>query len=261
MASVLIVDDETNIRAGLRDVLARDGHQIKEAENGELALEILDGWRCDVVLLDIRMPGLTGIGVLEAIHERWPNTAVVILTGHGTLQSAMAAIKKGAQDYLLKPARPGAIRKTVTEAARHAQLRREEHRLIETLRSGLDRLDDFSGHSEPPGRVQQAGSGDVQRIGDFSIDLRRREVKISGSAVPLSPTEYRLLAALASSPGHTLDYLSLAETGLGYRLDSAAAKDLVKRHIFAIRKKLEAGPSSKGLIENVRGFGYRLSTS
>ncbi len=261
MVNVLIVDDEVNIRTGLREVLARDGHQIRDAENGEAALAILEGWQCEVVLLDIRMPGLTGIEVLETIHEKWRETSVVILTGHGTLESAMTAIKKGAQDYLLKPARPGAIRKTVSEAARRSMRKREEHRLIETLRTGLDRLDDFSGHIAPPGQAPPAGPGEVRRVGELSVDFTRRQVQISGKTILLSPTEYQLLAALASSPGHTLDYLSLAETGLGYSLEAAEAKDLIKRHIFAIRKKLEFSPAARGLIENVRGFGYRLSAS
>lgn len=253
---ILIVEDEVNIRRGLRDLLTRDGHAVADAGSGEAALATLAQADHDLAIVDIRLPGMSGIELLQAIRRRWPHLAVVILTGHGDLASAMAAIKAGAHDYLLKPAQPDAIRQTVSEAVAVSRRRRERAHLLESLRSGLDRLDAVAG----PPAVTTAAAGGARRlgIGDLQIDLSTHEVRRGEEDIHLSPSEFRLLVALASRPGDVIDYTTLVKVSLGYETAAWEARELIKRHVFALRQKLEPDPAAPRYLLNVRGVGYRL---
>jgi DNA-binding NtrC family response regulator len=100
---VLVVDDEERFRTTLRKMLAAQGLEVRAAASGEEALETLTGETCDVVVLDIRMPGMGGLATLTAIKEVDPLMEVIILSGHASLDAAMALMQRGAYDYLLKP--------------------------------------------------------------------------------------------------------------------------------------------------------------
>ena len=150
---ILIAEDEANIRAGLCDVLGQDGHAVNDVGSGEEALAVLATGLFDAAIVDIRMPGMSGIELLQSIQARWDHLAVIILTGHGELDSAMAALKAGAHDYMLKPAQPETIRQTVLEAVRVSRARRERSRLLDAMRSGLLSLRQALGE---PGAAKRA---------------------------------------------------------------------------------------------------------
>ena len=117
MYQVLIVDDEQNIRTFIGRALELVGYQIELAKDGKQALELIRDTQYDLVFLDLNLGGKTdGLRVLEAIRWRWPETAVIILTGHGSLESAMQAIREGVDIYLLKPVGPDQIREAAEEA-------------------------------------------------------------------------------------------------------------------------------------------------
>jgi two-component system response regulator MtrA len=254
---ILIVDDEVNIRAGLRDVLVRDGHSVTEAGSGEEALEILETSDYDVAIVDIRMPEMSGVELLELIRTRWPHVAVVMLTGHGTMETAMVAVKAGAHDYLLKPARAEAIRGTLSTAFAASRRHQVEAQLLESMRSGLKLLDGAGDEAV----VEAPTNGDTHRlaVGDLHIDLRAHEVRRDGIPVGLSPTEFKLLVALASRPGEAIDYGDLVQESMGYEAEPWEAKELIKRHVYALRHKIETDPAAPEYVVNVRGIGYRLA--
>lgn len=255
---VLITEDEANIRTGLRDVLTKDGHSVIDVGSGEEALVALASTTYDAAVVDIRMPGMSGIELLHAIRDRWPHVAVIILTGHGDLESAISAVKAGAHDYLLKPAKPEAIRQTVIEAITISRRRKERTQLLESLRSGLARLDDRAtdalSESTPTPDVR------LLAVGDLDIDLRSHEVRRDGIPVHLSPTEFKLLVALASHMDEVVDYNTLVQLSLGYETTPWEAKELIKRHVSAVRRKIEPNPASPRYLLNVRGVGYRLAS-
>ncbi len=255
---ILIVDDEVNIRAGLRDVLVRDGHTVTEAGSGEEALTRLETSDYDVAIVDIRMPEMSGIELLEVIRLRWPHIAVIMLTGHGTLETAMVAVKAGAHDYLLKPARTEAIRQTLTTAIAASRRHKVEAQLLESMRVSLELLD--GGRDE--GAVEAPGLDEPRRldVGGLHIDLRAHEVRRDGIPVGLSPTEFKLLVALATRPGEAIDYGDLVQESMGYEAESWEAKELIKRHVYALRHKIETDPAAPQYILNVRGIGYRLAS-
>jgi two-component system response regulator ResD len=252
---ILVVDDEANIRTGLRAILARDGHEVKDAASGEEALPILELFSCEVAIVDIRMPGMSGVELLHEIRTRRPFVAVVLLTGHGTLETAMAAIKEGAHDYLLKPAQPEAIREAVSSALASARRDREQTQLMDSLRAGLQRLGELPADPSPE---PLAGRRAID-VGALHIDLQAYEVRRDDEPISLTPSEFQLLVALASRPGEVIDYITLVRLALDYEAESWEAKELIKRHVFALRRKIESDPSSPQYIVNVRGIGYRLA--
>jgi DNA-binding NtrC family response regulator len=113
----LVVEDEAYIRFFLKETLERVGHEVSEAASGEQALEILRETTFDVAILDVVLGGqVDGHGVLEAIRARSPETATVMITAHGSLDSAVQALREGVDDYVLKPVRASEVRRAVDEA-------------------------------------------------------------------------------------------------------------------------------------------------
>ena len=120
-ASILVVDDEEVVRRSYARILGEMDCDAQGAADGEQALRAMERRAFDVVLLDLRMPGVQGLEVLEAIKHRWPASEVVIITGYPTLESAREALRLGACDYLAKPAHPD----EVIDAARGAMRRKK----------------------------------------------------------------------------------------------------------------------------------------
>ncbi len=241
-------------------MLIKDGHIITDVGSAEEALAVLESFDCETAIVDIRMPGMSGIELLEAVRARWPHISVIVLTGHGTLVSAMAAVKAGAHDYLLKPAQPGTIRQTLAEALAVSRRRREQDHLLESLRASLERLNDLP--ASHAAETRSAMDTRQLKVGDLLIDFRSHEVHREGGVpIPLSPSEFKLLAALASRLGEVIEYVALVRLGLGYDADSLEARELIKRHVFELRQKIEPDPASPQYILNVRGVGYRLAPS
>jgi DNA-binding NtrC family response regulator len=130
MAKLLVVDDEKNLRTVVQKELARQGHEVEAADDGEAAWELLEERDFDVVLCDINMPRLDGMGLLRRTRERSQNPPeVIMLTGQATVESAIQAMKLGAYDYLTKPYRIGELSALVTAAAEKQQLKVDNQRL------------------------------------------------------------------------------------------------------------------------------------
>jgi DNA-binding NtrC family response regulator len=137
-AQVLLVDDEAVAREGLATALRRDGLDVTTADNGEAALSLLRGREFDVLLTDVKMPGMDGLELLRRAHENWPGMEVLVVTGFATTESAVEAMRAGAFYYVSKPFRLGEVRKLVREAADKAQLRAENQRLRQLVESAAD---------------------------------------------------------------------------------------------------------------------------
>jgi two-component system OmpR family response regulator len=167
----LVVDDEQRIRFFLVETLERVGHIVTAVASGEEALELLQDTAFDLAILDLKLGGpVDGQRVLEAIRWRWPATVVIMLTAHGSLESAVDAIREGVDGYLLKPVRPAEVRQAVEEAMYQRQ------KLLEA--------------------EQQAESGHLLQRGPFSIDLERHEATCDGRKLDLSPRDFKLLLHL-----------------------------------------------------------------
>src|SRR5581483_3182191 len=211
MARILLVEDEVNMARTLAKNLERAGHAVEHAPHGEAALTRLGQASFDVVLTDLKMPVMDGMGLLHAMHERGLPPAVVVLTGYGTIESAVEAMKLGAADYLIKDARPQEILLTIERVLRHDALKRENERLRREV-SALRSVGELIGESGPMEAIYRI-------IG--SVRENKSTVLISGE----SGTGKELVARtihergpLASHPFVAINCAGLSETLLDSQL-------------------------------------------
>jgi DNA-binding response OmpR family regulator len=254
---ILLVDDEVNICSGLRSVLSRDGHEIRTASSAEEALTLLASYACEAAIVDICLPGMTGDEFLAVARHQRPHLAVLLLTGNGTLETAMAAVRAGACDYLLKPAQPQIIRQAVWKALATARERAQRAELLSSLRTVFQQLD---GLQPLPGAATTPAANSYVTAGALTLDRNTHEVRCGAVITALTPSEFSILLTLAEHAGQVVAYGALAQASLGYATDPWEAKELVKRHILTLRQKLEPQPDQPQYIVNIRGIGYRLQT-
>ncbi|HXJ33568.1 MAG TPA: sigma-54 dependent transcriptional regulator [Candidatus Eisenbacteria bacterium] len=171
-ARILLVDDEINMARTLAKNLERAGHVVTHALHGEAALGLLGADTFDVVLTDLKMPVMDGMGLLRAIHERGIGIAVVVLTGYGTIESAVEAMKLGAADYLIKDARPQEILLTIERTLKVQALERENARLKREI-GRLERIGELVGSS---GSMQE-----VYRLVD-AVSQNKSTILVSGES-------------------------------------------------------------------------------
>jgi DNA-binding response OmpR family regulator len=204
------------------------------------------------------MPTMSGTELLAALKRQRPYLSVIMLTGHGTLETAITAVKEGAFDYLLKPAKPDALREVVGRALTEARRQREQAMLLETLQVGLQRLQQLP--AAPASGYPSQTPPNLLQVGELVLNRATYEVWYAGRLLSLTPTEHSLLLALAEQAGAVMDYVSLTKMALAYEAEPWEAKELIKRHVYTLRQKLESEPDQPQVILNVRGVGYRLAT-
>lgn len=143
---ILIVDDERNIRNTLKEILEYENHEISLAENGQVAMEMLEKQVPELLLCDIKMPGMDGIEVLEKCHEKYPELPIVMISGHGNIDTAVECIKKGAYDFIEKPLNLNRIVITIKNVSEHTKLSSE----VKTLKRKVqNQYTQIIGESEP----------------------------------------------------------------------------------------------------------------
>lgn len=169
-ARILVVDDETAARSALTELLREEGYEVQSAGDGFKALGRLDGWTPQIVITDLKMPGMDGIQLMEKLRERIAEVSVVVMTAFGTVESAVEAIQQGADDYLTKPLHLGQLLVVVERVLAHRALREETERLRDELarRDGTEAVqdyDDLIGRSrafrEMMSLVEQVASSDA----------------------------------------------------------------------------------------------------
>jgi DNA-binding response OmpR family regulator len=232
MVHTLIVDDDEKIRFVLTEALQGMGHSVVTASNGEDALESLRNTHFDLAIIDLRLGGrVDGLRVLEGIKWRWPNTATIILTGHGSLDSAMAAIREGIDAYMLKPVRVHEIRETVREA--------------------LER------QKKSAQKQEQELSPSLVTRGSFAADTMARRVNLNDEPLELTTCEYELLVYMMLNAHRVISPQELVQVVRQYECDHLQeARDVIKWYIYRLRRKVEPNPTRPRHILNVRGVGY-----
>ncbi|HEX6290074.1 MAG TPA: response regulator transcription factor [Herpetosiphonaceae bacterium] len=256
-ARVLVVDDEEPIRLTMSDLLRRRGYEVLTAENGEAALALVHQRPFDLLLLDLKMPGLSGTDVAKRARELQPEVAIIILTGHGSLDSALDSMHMGVFDYMLKTASPRDVLDRVASALKQQQEQRRQQQLMTMLQSVVHQL---GGHNEA--EQQRAESSERWlSVGDIQISTWNQTVRRGDQTLNLTPTEFRILVCLAQQAGQVMSYQQIVQCAQGYEANSIEAAELVKPHMYHLRQKLEPDPSNPRYILTVRGTGYLLSAS
>jgi two-component system OmpR family response regulator len=251
---ILIVDDEPGVRFVLKKTLAAEGYDLELASDGGEAIRKLDGADFDVLLVDLKMMPVDGLQVINALRAKRSDAAVIILTAHSTIESAVEALRLGAFDYLFKPAAPEVIRDRVREAVHYSRQVTRRTRLlgqVETLRQSLMDLDADAG---PAG--QATAPDRFLRSGKLVVDKYHRSAMLDGEVLDLTTAEFDLLEALVAAAPQTIEPRELARRALHYDPQEIEARQTVKYHIHQLRRKLGDDPKNPKYIKTVRYKGY-----
>jgi two-component system KDP operon response regulator KdpE len=218
---VLVVDDEPPIRKLLRMGLSAQGYEVIEAPNGRSALERL-AQNPDLIILDLGLPDMQGLELLRTIRGRNDSVPVVVLSSRGDEAGKVQALDLGADDYVTKPFGMDELLARMRAALRH--------------------------------QLQVHGERPVFRVGDLSVDLVRRIVKVKDQEIKLSPKEYDLLRVLVQHAGKVLTHKFL----LGQLWDDLTDAQYLRVYVRQLRQKIEADPERPHYVLTETGIGYRL---
>jgi len=218
-----VVDDERAVRESLRRALELEGYQVELAADGEEALERLGAAPADAAILDVLMPGIDGLEVCRRLRASGSSVPVLMLTARAEVDSRVAGLDAGADDYLPKPF-------ALAE-------------LLARLRALLRR----AGNGDD--------AGDVLRFSDLELDLGTREVRRGERAIDLTRTEFALLELFLRNPRQVLTRSIIFERVWGY--DFGPTSNSLDVYIGYLRRKTEGGGAGR-LIHTIRGIGYAL---
>jgi two-component system KDP operon response regulator KdpE len=221
---ILVVDDELQILRFLRTALDTGEFSLHQAENGHGALAAAAALRPDIILLDLGLPDMDGVDVIERIRE-WSKVPIIVLSVREREDDKVKALNAGADDYLTKPFGVGELLARIRAA----------------LRRSLQQV------SEP-----------VYRIEELEVDLTRRRVTAHGEEVQLTPTEYELLRLMVTHAGKVLTHSQILKQiwGVAYM----EQPHVLRVNISNLRRKIEKDPSRPRYILTEPGVGYRLRT-
>lgn len=249
---ILIVDDEVTARRSLAEILQLESYHVSIAESGERALKLLESETYDLMLLDIKMPGIDGVEVLKKTTMILPECQVILLTAHGSLESAIEAVRQGAHDYLLKPASASNILSSVNRAMTERLGTDRRHRLIEQMEASIKQLKDAEGIAE----TSVITSNIVTLTGGVIVDLERREIWQDANKVIFTPTESKLMKVFLENRGRVLSHKEIVLLVQGYKTTDWEAPEILRPLVSRLRRKLANFPGGRDWITNVRGTGY-----
>lgn len=261
--TILVVDDETAVCISLKEVLSREGYRCFSETDGAAALKIMAEHTIDLVLLDLCMPVMNGLELMHLIHDQWPNTIIIVLTGFGTLDSAVTALRNGAHDYLLKPSTPEDIKASVHKGLNKRRNAARRRNLLSRIEASMHELTAFAAQTNGSTMPVRKPSTEAQETrleaNGLVVDLRQHRVSYKDKDIALTPIEYSTLLALIRARGRVQSYASIVEQTHGYKCSEQEARTLIKTHISHLRQKLAEHTQMPSPIANVRGVGYMWS--
>ena len=224
-ARILVVDDEVEIVRALQRSLAAHGFEVFTAQSGEEALEAVAHYRPDVMVLDLGLPGMSGLEVAKAVRAQ-SNLPIIVLSVKDTERDKVLALDLGADDYVSKPFGMNEVLARIRVALRHsAQV--------------------------------ESGTEPIFTAGPLSVDFAHRQVLLDGQEVKLTPTEYDLLKALIKNSGKIMTRQMLLSQvwGTGYGAES----HYLHVYVGQLRRKIEPDPANPRFILTISGVGYRFN--
>ncbi|KUO08307.1 response regulator transcription factor [Streptomyces sp. DSM 15324] len=230
MPRVLLIEDDPAVREGVALGLRRQNHEVAAVPTGEEGMDRLRSFRPDVVVLDLMLPGMSGLDVCRAVRAVDQTLPIIMATARGDDVDIVVGLEAGADDYVVKP-----VQARVLDARIRAVLRR-------------------TGGAAP-------GDGGLPKIytyGELTVDRAGLSVTVRGAPVQLAPSELRLLLTLSASPGQVFSRQQLLEAVWehSYHGDARLVDACVKR----LRAKMGDPPREPRYIQTVRGFGYRFAS-
>ena len=223
--TVLIIEDEANIRRVVTDALREDVSSVLEAETGEAGLSLAAAKRPDLIVLDLGLPDMDGIEVCRRLRA-WTTVPVLVLSARHSEDEKTALLDAGADDYVTKPFGPAELRARVRAHLRRARM------------------------------VPLPGGDEPLHIGHLVVDVARRTVTRDETTVHLTPTEWALLSALVTKAGRTMTHQQLFRAVWGTA--HGDAQQYLRVYIAHLRRKIEADPYTPRHIVTEPGVGYRF---
>ncbi|MEI7987834.1 MAG: response regulator transcription factor [Chloroflexota bacterium] len=262
--SVLIIDDDDNLRSTLAMILQKAGYRVTTAENAESALNILKAGVYDLAFLDLKMPGMEGTELLVHLRELYPDMPVLILTAHASLDSSIHAVRFGARDYLIKPMSPQSVLERIEQVLDDKDHPRRRRELINQMQSILAELGEtvVQKKDEPNDMLTDFLHADPMRFirrGNFLLDLQSKRVTFVGQVIELSPTSFDYLVCLVRHAPNPVTYDTLIMESQGYHLDPTEAREMARWRVHELRKVIEEDPKNPKYVLTVRGFGYQIA--
>jgi DNA-binding response OmpR family regulator len=222
MTRILIVEDDAGIALGLEEDLSLEGYGVEIVRDGVSAVTRARETACDLILLDVMLPGKDGFQVCRELRRTGVTTPIILLTARAGETDKVFGLQLGADDYLTKPFSSAELRARIDAVLRRA-------------RPATDR--------------------DVYRFGDVDVDFTRGEVRRGGELVAMTPVEFRLLAAFIRHRGRVLSREQLLDQVWN---DVHCGPRVVDTHMANLRRKVEPDPQAPRFLASVRGMGYRF---
>jgi two-component system KDP operon response regulator KdpE len=223
---ILIVDDEPQILRALKTILGSSHFRVIAAVNGEEALALAATQQPDVIILDLSLPDMDGISVCEQIRE-WSRTPIIVLSVRDSEHDKVAALDKGADDYLTKPFNIQELMARIRVALRHS--------------------------------TQSIGNKETTIVaGNLSVDLAKHITLVNGIEVKLTSTEFKLLSYLAANPDRVLTHQAILTHVWGF--EESSHLEYLRVYIGQLRKKIETNPDEPRILITDPGVGYRFKT-
>lgn len=234
-SNILVVDDEPVARQSLTDILKLEGYTVSSVPNGQAAVEYVRTHGVDLMIVDLKMPGMDGLEVVQVVNQISPETVIILLTAYGSIESAVQALRLRIHDYLLKPASPAQI--------------------LSSVKKGLSRQ---TAKSQTSIASSDSDSGmEVYTLKDGTmVDLSRRQIKFKTKVEHLTPAEGRLLRILMENEGKVFSHRELVLLVQGYDTTQREAPEILRPLVSRLRHKLDNFPSLSEKVVSVRGTGY-----
>ena len=229
-ASILVVEDDPAVALALEVALKGEGYLPLLAATGDKGLEIGLAQAPDLLILDVRLPGMDGFELLRRLRAGGSKAPVIILTARDEEVDTILGLELGADDYMTKPFR---VRELLTRVK--SQLRRAYGDLADAL------------------------GGRIIRADELLIDLERRRVSRAGKKISLTPTEFEILRLLAEKPGRVFSRRDLLERVRDYDAAISGDEKTINVHVSHLRDKVEEDPSKPRFVMTVRGVGYAFA--
>jgi DNA-binding response OmpR family regulator len=235
--TILVVDDEPITRQSLSDILRLEGYEVASVANGEEAIEHMKQNYADLLILDLRMPGMGGVDVMHAMSQISQDAEIILLTAHGSMESAVDALRYRIHDYLLKPASPKQILDSVERGLARRAMRFEQGARIDFTRP--------------------VGTTAAIRFSDGTwVDIQRRMVGLEEFSVQLTQSEGQLLKVFLENPGKVYSHRDLVLLVQGYSASQGDAQEILRPLVSRLRQKVKPFAAIYDHIISVRGTGY-----
>lgn len=239
---ILIVDDDRVVQSLLGRILTLDNYEVESMRTAEEAIIALEKDKFDAMILDLELPGMSGIEFLDRLPQKYNDMPLIILTAHGSLDSAIRAIRFKVSDYLLKPVKREDVLKSIKKAI-------IENRIEQNEKS----KDSIKTQGE-----KYIQSDEIKPYGNVIINFNKRLVIENDHSISLTNNETKILYTLIQNQHRVISHGDLVKATQGYDIGMIEAAKILRPVICRLRKKLEIIRAGDHWIQNIRGTGYLL---